>query len=414
MMRIRTLTSALVLGLCVTGYTGALLADEAAESKFADRDRLYESFMADDEAMLAEDLAAINESYTPDNIDEVLAGFDGERSALEGELSEAKTLEEGLLEEASTTKSDLEKTLAEEIPDEISDATDAADAGLALGEINGLLGIEDDALLAEEIVARGLDPAVVTRETLAGWGSTLDEQIGLWTDADAAAKDQQEIVDGLSDQIDGLNDQIAQITEVTSAFNEKAEDIAAAIDNLSAEEVFALNRSLNNASNNGLLALMQEDGLDILEMAQGMTKQQINALTKAYEEEAKFTKLADKFAEESKQREHMLSKAAAHKERFLGKAGVDIGDAVAETAKSVAKDAAKGAARDAAKDAAKDSAKLAAKGAAKDAAKLAAKDAAKSAAKDAAKGAAKQAAKQAAKDAAKQAAKDAAKNAGKA
>ncbi|MEA3547063.1 MAG: hypothetical protein U9R66_05305 [Thermodesulfobacteriota bacterium] len=180
--------------------------------------------------------------------------------------------------------------------------------------------------------------------------------------------------------------------------------VAAFVESLSDEQVFALNRSLNNAIKSDLPMVYDMDLLEkIVENDYG--KKEINAIAKALEQEARFTALAEKTGNEK-----FLDKALDHKNKFLTKADSSLVDEAVQVSAGVS---AKESAKYSVKQAAKHSAKVMAKQSAKDSAKQAAKETAKGAAKEAAKGAAKQVAKDSAKLAAKEAAKSAAKQAAK-
>lgn len=172
------------------------------------------------------------------------------------------------------------------------------------------------------------------------------------------------------------------------------ERIAAFVDSLSNEQVFAFNRALNNAIRSQLYSYIIYD-LDLLESLDVATlsSREINAITKALEEEAKFTKLYEQTGNEK-----FLAKAESQKQKFLAKAGIETDEeptsdeTVTETGDSSINASIQagdiGAAREAAKFAAKNAkreAKIAAKEAKKEA-KLAAREArntARSAAKEA-------------------------------
>ena len=85
------------------------------------------------------------------------------------------------------------------------------------------------------------------------------------------------------------------------------------VENLSPEQVFALNRSLNNAVNSGLLLFMDVDAADLQDLL-NYDDRQINAFTKAYEEEAKFLARA-----EATGNERFLQKAENQKDKFLAR-----------------------------------------------------------------------------------------------
>ncbi len=163
------------------------------------------------------------------------------------------------------------------------------------------------------------------------------------------------------------------------------------IDELSDEQVFALNRSLNNAVNNNLIGDL--DGAFILQsVVEGdYNKLQINSLTKALEEEAKFATFSDKFQakydESSNEKfleisDRMLSRGEMQKEKFLAKidkfsALGDKGDFSKESAKNQVKELAKLSAKNEAKGIAKKSALDNVKKSAKTQAKLNAKNVSK-------------------------------------
>lgn len=207
----------------------------------------------------------------------------------------------------------------------------------------------------------------------------------------------------------------AEFDEAVAAIDQEDTDTAALVEELSDDQVVALNRSLNNAVSSKLIVNIDAEHLQTI-LDGEYDKRQIMALTTGLEGEARFTSKAawfedkaeetgnDKFLEKA---ERFREKAATQKDKFLSKAERFGG--TGDNAGGMAAQSAKDAAKLASKDAAKGNAKSAAKTSAKNAAKLAAKDSAKSAAKDASKSAAKNAAK----DAAKEQAKDAARNAAK-
>jgi hypothetical protein len=169
--------------------------------------------------------------------------------------------------------------------------------------------------------------------------------------------------------------------------------VEAFVESLSDEQVFALNRSLNNAVNSGLNVQFEWDALQKV-VDENYNKQQINALTKAFEEEAKFLALYESTGNEkfNAKAESQKAKFLAKIDRFAAPEATDPGDAVEETqvtapgfkseSKKQAKLAAKSEARRIGKKAAKDAAKKEGKHAAKSAAKKAAKDAKKQAKKE--------------------------------
>lgn len=169
--------------------------------------------------------------------------------------------------------------------------------------------------------------------------------------------------------------------------------VAAFVDSLSDEQVFALNRSLNNVAEKGLIAEFDMDMLERI-VDEDFGKQGINALTKAMEEEAKFMGLYEQTGNEK-----FLERAEAQKEKFLGKVErVQVRDMAKEQVRDESRLTLRGAAKSEAKAAAAETAKMLAR----EAAKAVAKDEARQAAKHAAREAAKEAAKQVAKEVTKE------------
>jgi len=384
MTKLGKLASAFIFALLIGGYTGGVIADTGGVSKFADPQRLYDALLSDDQAVVDAALAELNalhgltdpaDMYTAENIGSVLEGLQTELTTVSGSLP-------GLQADITTADGTLLTTL-----------------GVITGATVPAGPTPEETLAAAQ--ATLADPLLtLTAQQVTDLTAQITTLEGAITAEQTA---QQQVAD-----LTVLIGEIEPVVATVEPFNEKV----ALFDALSDEEILALNRSLNNALNNGLLELLQEYDAEILAMAVGKNKQQINFLTKAYEE---YVKLLDK---------GMVDKAEAQQAKFLAKmdamgslpkgqlnaaAKAAAKDVVKGSVKSAAKGAAKGAAKSAAKGAAKSAAKGAAKSAAKGAAKSAAKDAAKNAAKGAAKNAAKQAAKAAAKNAAKQAAKNAAK-----
>lgn len=99
------------------------------------------------------------------------------------------------------------------------------------------------------------------------------------------------------------------------------------IDNLSNDQVFALNRSSNNALKNGLKVDFE---LDLLEkiVEKDYDKRQINALTKGLEKEASFLAKYEKTGDPK-----FREKAEREKEKFLAKIDKFEGEDVSEEVK---------------------------------------------------------------------------------
>ena len=92
------------------------------------------------------------------------------------------------------------------------------------------------------------------------------------------------------------------------------EEATAFVNNLSEEQIAAFNRSLNNAVNSGLNLQYDIELLEKVTEGEGYNSRQINALTKALEEEAKFQALYEKTGNEKFQ-----AQAERQKEKFLSK-----------------------------------------------------------------------------------------------
>lgn len=252
-------------------------------------------------------------------------------------------------------------------------------------------------------------------ETLVDWQAELDEDVSAAKDElDAAQKALADAPDDATqEQLDELQKAVESAQEAyDTAYNGAVETLTAEYEKyiiaaedsttaegseptegdsvLTDEQIFALNRSLNNATNNGLIVDLDSSYLeDILE--NDYNKQQINSLTKALEEEAKFNKLSDKFADKYEltgndkfqdKATMMSDKGTRQKDKFLAKvdkfdrSSVDV-DSKAK-AKKAARDTAKNTARGASKNSARKEAKRAAKNEAKKVAKEKARNNAKS------------------------------------
>lgn len=195
--------------------------------------------------------------------------------------------------------------------------------------------------------------------------------------------------------------------------------VDAFVANLSEEQVFALNRSLNNAVQQRLALKYDLELLERIAVDQ-YSKQQINALTKALEEEAKLLARYERTGDEK-----FLQQAEARKEKFLAKADGFSRDAARMATKETTRDTLrtemKSEADEAAQAAVKEQVKVQARLMAKEAVKAEAKTMAKASADETAKGLARESAlalakeesKQLARGSAQEAAKDVAKQAAK-
>ncbi len=201
------------------------------------------------------------------------------------------------------------------------------------------------------------------------------------------------------------------LEQATLANSEETDLITDLVGKLSEEQILAFNRSLNNSLHNQFPVDLNAD---ILQAALDgeYDKKQIIFLTKAYEEEAKFLSLAEKFeakAEETgddkflRQADRMTAKAETSKEKFLSRIDRDNSDiSEGENLSRQESREASREARAAAKETAQE-ARIAAKETAREARDLA-KDVAREA-RDAAKEAAKEA-REAARENARENAKE--------
>jgi len=338
--------------LTILGFSFPAFADETETQKFYDRDLLTETLLADDQEAL---VAAQEENLV----------------AIEADQAAADALQADL------------------------DAQAALDADIAAAEATAAAESADPT-----------DPAL--DQTAAELQAIADE-----TDAEAlqlaADETDAEALQVTADEADAT-----ETAEALTAIEAEFSETETFVEGLTDEQVFALNRSLNNAVNSGLLVDIDAEDLALIEDA---NKLQINAFTQAFEQEARFLLKADKFtakAEESGDDkfleigDRMTNKAEDQKTKFISKIE-RFADSPSATADSIAK----GEAKVSAKAAAKDTSKGVAKATAKQAAKAAAKETAKAAAKETAKTTAKQAAKTAAKGVAKAEAKRSARAAAK-
>jgi len=232
--------------------------------------------------------------------------------------------------------------------------------------------------------ARKFDDPQRLEDTLIGW---QEEKV---TQAEEDLKDAEDALanapdDATEDELKALQEAVddaqAEKDEAVANLDEEKEKLPEQISELSEEQLFALNRSLNNATNNGLIVDLNSEYMQ--ELLDGdYNKQQINSLTKALEEEAKFDKLSDKFTDKYEltgnekfldKADMMTSKGEWKKDKFLAKIDkFDRSDVEVEQqdkAKKTARNNAKSTVRDVSKNSARKEAKRAAKNEAKKIAK---------------------------------------------
>jgi len=264
-----------------------------------------------------------------------------------------------------------------------------------------------DIALAEADAAQFSSKEGLTETLLA------DDKLAL---TQAQAELDKAIASGASqEEIDALQ---LRVTTAGEHLTNEQTAITEQVAQLSDEQVIALNRSLNNAVSSQLNVNI--DSAQIQSILDGnYDNKQINALTKALEEEAKFTALSGKFEQKYEQTgnekflghsERMLDKADSQKEKFLGKIEkFDKNDLVSKAAHDEAKHMSAQVAKDSVSAAMKDETKHMSAQVAKDSVSAAMKEEAKNMAKETAKSAAKLSAKEDAKSNAKDIAKQTAK-----
>lgn len=174
--------------------------------------------------------------------------------------------------------------------------------------------------------------------------------------------------------------------------SDESEALVEAILALDDQQVRDLNRALNNTRHNGQIPDLDAATLEEI-AARDLGHREIQALTKALEEEARAEQRAERFERKFEEtgREHFLAKrdrALEQGERQKGKFEskvdrfTDAREQAREGAKGQAREHAKGLARGQARDAAKQSAKANAKGNAKNTARIEARRAARDAARN--------------------------------
>lgn len=128
----------------------------------------------------------------------------------------------------------------------------------------------------------------------------------------------------------------------------------ALVDQMSDDQVTALNRSLNNAVHNGLAPLVFDTALLQRIIDEGFGKQEIQALTQGLELHARFDQHADRFDAkgDAEKADAMRERGAALQSKFFAR----LDDATADAARDAAREAAREAKR-AAKEAVREAAR---------------------------------------------------------
>ncbi len=230
-------------------------------------------------------------------------------------------------------------------------------------------------------------------------------------EAEQAGAPEEELVE-LRESVETAEQELG---ETQGGFDEELARTTLLVGELSSEQLFALNRSLNNTLASDLIVQIDSDELDRI-LDGDLDKRQINALTQGYEQEARFDEKARKFEAlfdetgDQKLLDQSLrfsEKAESQKQKFLDKiddferADADNGDDAGDEA------------RRSASEASHDSAKQNTRRSAAHAARFAAKDAARNATRDSASKEARRAASRAARSATKDVEKGSAKGRGK-
>jgi hypothetical protein len=187
-------------------------------------------------------------------------------------------------------------------------------------------------------------------------------------DADA----EQDLIDRIQAEVD--RNQIALDDAITDR-----DHVKELIADLSPEQVFAYNRSLNNAIESGLLPYLDSD---LLERSLGadLNRKQINAVTQALEQEARFAMKAERLRDRAEEtgNDRLLAKAdkmedrgEAQKEKFLARVS---GSADSDRTRSDLREEGRMQARVVAKNVAKQEARRTARENAREEARVASRD----------------------------------------
>lgn len=243
----------------------------------------------------------------------------------------------------------------------------------------------------------------------------MDEGNPAWDDpgrlAEIISRDEEMEREALQRQLDNGDITEEEFDLSSAALDQEIADAEALIAELSAEQLHALNKFLNDTNNNGRGVFLDAEHLRLI-IDEGYGDREIRLLTKALEEEYKFTRFAnrardraeatgnDKFLERE---QRFLDRADGQKNKFLDRIGDTTAEVTTEGSSrfSLTTDALSDA-RDEARDDARDEAR--------DEARHAARDAARGAARDEARGQARAAARLAARDAVKEAVRAAVKD----
>jgi hypothetical protein len=147
---------------------------------------------------------------------------------------------------------------------------------------------------------------------------------------DSGTATEEEIM-ALEDKISMLNDEVDQsetdVEEAEMNADTELTAITEQVDQLSDDQVRGLNQQLNNVVVKGVTVDIDSEDLQMV-LDGDYNFQQINAFTKAFEEEAKFNRHAKKFEEKSEEEggekfldqvDKMIERSDSQKEKFLAK-----------------------------------------------------------------------------------------------
>jgi len=194
-----------------------------------------------------------------------------------------------------------------------------------------------DTLMADEQAdlddaREGLEKAEMELADAESALAELNEQITALAEDDPARLELEEEAEALETRIEDqlrpvADDADTRVEEAQVTYDEELAIVSTQVRDMPEDTLFAFNRSLNNAGAQGLVVDLDSEEIQAA-LDGAYDKRQINALTKALEEEARFTQRARFFenkAEETgderflEKAERMESRASAQREKFLAR-----------------------------------------------------------------------------------------------
>jgi hypothetical protein len=390
-----------------------LAAAEDGGSPFLDSELLAETLTLDEQAPLAEAVEELEQA------EQVLADEEAERDEAMMERDDAQTA----VDAATTARDDAQTAVdtATTARDDAQTAVDAAttarddaqtavnDAQTALADAQAALQAAEDALAddpeneelqamrdaAAQAVAEAEMALVDAEEALAAAETELiakeaelaakEEELAA-KEAELTAKEEelaakettlaekQALLDAEQADVDAAQMVVDDKAAIVQAIVDEIELTVALIDELSDEQVAALNRALHNAIQTGLVPfeIDSEHLQAILDGEYGV--RQISHLITGFEKEARFERLAARFETRATETgnekflghaERARAKGASEKEKFFDKIDGPATGAAEDGAGEDAKDAAKEAAKSEAKQAIAEERRFGARGAEK-------------------------------------------------